>query len=155
MTIDNAMCSPWVLDQLEVNPNFAKQIFSDETHFWMNGYVNKQNCRIWDDTNLREIHQLQMHPEKVTVWCGFWFVRNHRSVLLPKRSGRCHNRQRRALQIDDGLKWMIWIPITCGSNRMALRATHRMPRWTFCASDLRAWLSRAAATWISHRDRAI
>jgi len=58
---------------LEVNPNFAKQIiFSDEAHFWMNGYMNKQNCRIWDDTNSREIHQLQMHPEKVTVWCGFW-----------------------------------------------------------------------------------
>ena len=37
----------------------------------MNGYVKKQNCRIWDDINSREIHQLQMHPEKVTV-CGFW-----------------------------------------------------------------------------------
>ena len=38
----------------------------------MNGYVNKQNCRIWDDTNPHEIHQLQMHSEKVTFWCGFW-----------------------------------------------------------------------------------
>jgi len=47
----------WVLEQLEVNLNFAKQIiFSDEAHFWMNGYVNKQNCRIWNDTNPREIH---------------------------------------------------------------------------------------------------
>jgi len=63
----------WVLEQLKVNPNFAKQIiFSDEAHFWMNGYVNKQNCRIWNDINPREIHQLQMYPEKVTVWCGFW-----------------------------------------------------------------------------------
>ena len=62
----------WVLEQFEVNPNFVKQIiFSDEVYFWMNGYVNKQNCRIWDDINPREIHQLQMHPEKVTVWCGF------------------------------------------------------------------------------------
>jgi len=62
----------WILEQLEINPNFAKQIiFSDEAHFWMNGYVNKQNCRIWD-ANPREIHQLQMYPEKVTVWCGFW-----------------------------------------------------------------------------------
>ena len=35
----------WVLEQLEVNSNFAKQIiFSDEAHFWMNGCVNKQNC---------------------------------------------------------------------------------------------------------------
>jgi len=56
----------WVLEQLEVNPNFAKQIISsDEAYFWMNGYVNKQNCRIWDDTNPREIHQLQMYSEKL------------------------------------------------------------------------------------------
>jgi len=63
----------WALKQLEIDPNFTKKIiFSDETHFWMNGYVNKQNCRIWEDTNPREIHQNQLHPEKVTVWCGFW-----------------------------------------------------------------------------------
>ena len=88
---------------------------------------------------------------RILVW------RNHRSIL-PKRSGHCHNRQRRALQIDDKqllVKWMIWIPIICDSNRMALRATHRMSRWTFCTSDLRAWLSRAATTWTGHRDRAI
>jgi len=34
-------------------------------------------------------------------------------------------------------------------------ATHRMPRWTFCTNDLRAWLSRAAAMWTGHRNRAI
>jgi hypothetical protein len=63
----------WVLGQLAVDPNFAKKIiFSDEDYFWMNGYVNKQNCRIWDDTNPHKIHQNKMHPEKVTVWCGFW-----------------------------------------------------------------------------------
>jgi len=80
----------WVLVQLEVNPNFAKQIiFSDEAHFWMNGYDewNKQNCRILDDTNPREVHQLQMHPEKVTVWCGFWsgdpyFFQNEAGVAI-------------------------------------------------------------------------
>ncbi|GFU24002.1 putative DD41D transposase [Trichonephila clavipes] len=28
--------------------DFHKRIlFSDEAHFWLNGYVNKQNCRIW------------------------------------------------------------------------------------------------------------
>jgi len=33
----------WVLEQLEVNPNFAKQIiFSDEAHFWMNGYITSK-----------------------------------------------------------------------------------------------------------------
>ncbi|GFV04108.1 putative transposable element [Trichonephila clavipes] len=30
--------------------DFHKRIlFSDEAHFWLNGYVNKQNCRIWSE----------------------------------------------------------------------------------------------------------
>jgi len=66
----------WVLEHLEVNPNFAKQIiFSDEAHFWINGYVNKQNCRIWDDINPPRYTSSKCIPrksEKVTVWCGFW-----------------------------------------------------------------------------------
>lgn len=35
-------------------------LFSDEAHFWLNEYVNKQNCRIWSD------------PEKPTVWYALW-----------------------------------------------------------------------------------
>ncbi|GFU88619.1 uncharacterized protein TNCV_4442961 [Trichonephila clavipes] len=32
--------------------DFHKRIlFSDEAHFWLNGYVNKQNCRIWSEDN--------------------------------------------------------------------------------------------------------
>ncbi|GFV81766.1 hypothetical protein TNCV_1056551 [Trichonephila clavipes] len=31
---------------------FSKRIlFSDEVHFWLNGYVNKQNCRIWSEAD--------------------------------------------------------------------------------------------------------
>ncbi|GFU78489.1 uncharacterized protein TNCV_2301011 [Trichonephila clavipes] len=34
--------------------DFHKRIlFSDEAHFWLNGYVNKQNCRIWSEANPR------------------------------------------------------------------------------------------------------
>ncbi|EFN77040.1 hypothetical protein EAI_10270, partial [Harpegnathos saltator] len=49
-----------------------KIICSDEAHFWMNGYVNKHNCRIWHDANPHEVQQVAMHPQKITVWCGFW-----------------------------------------------------------------------------------
>ncbi|GFW96841.1 DUF4817 domain-containing protein [Trichonephila clavipes] len=32
--------------------DFHKRIlFSDEAHFWLNDYVNKQNCRIWSEAN--------------------------------------------------------------------------------------------------------
>ncbi|QQP36291.1 Transposable element Tc3 transposase [Caligus rogercresseyi] len=37
------MFGEWALEQLDENP----------AHFWLNGYVNKQNCRIW-------------------IWCGLW-----------------------------------------------------------------------------------
>ncbi|GFS76367.1 hypothetical protein TNCV_1620111 [Trichonephila clavipes] len=40
------------MDEIAVVPDFHKRIlFSDEAHFWLNGYVNKQNCRIWSEAN--------------------------------------------------------------------------------------------------------
>ncbi|GFS58686.1 DUF4817 domain-containing protein [Trichonephila clavipes] len=42
---------------------------SDEAHFWLNGYVNKQNCRIWSEANLQVYVETPLHPEKLTVWC--------------------------------------------------------------------------------------
>ena len=50
----------------------SKILFSDEAHFTMDGFVNKQNCRIWGDENPRVIHEKSLHPQKVTVWCAFW-----------------------------------------------------------------------------------
>jgi hypothetical protein len=43
---------------------------SDEAHFCLNGFVNKQNCRFWGTENPRVIHQRQLHPLKCTVLCG-------------------------------------------------------------------------------------
>ena len=53
------------------NANFLNNlIMSDEAHFHLNGYVNKQNCRIWGTENPRALHQRQLHPLRCTVWCG-------------------------------------------------------------------------------------
>ncbi|GFS51303.1 uncharacterized protein TNCV_3533542 [Trichonephila clavipes] len=42
----------WAQNEIAVVPDFNKRIlFSDEAHFWLNGYVNKQNCRIWSEAN--------------------------------------------------------------------------------------------------------
>ncbi|GFT58956.1 transposable element Tc3 transposase [Trichonephila clavipes] len=38
----------------------------DEAHFWLNGYVNKQNCRIWSDANPQVYVETPLHPEKLT-----------------------------------------------------------------------------------------
>ncbi|GFU59840.1 uncharacterized protein TNCV_4726081 [Trichonephila clavipes] len=45
---------------------------SDEAHFWLNGYVNKQNCRISSEANPQVYVETPLHPEKLTVWCALW-----------------------------------------------------------------------------------
>ncbi|GFU37906.1 putative DD41D transposase [Trichonephila clavipes] len=45
---------------------------TDEAHFWLNGYVNKQNCRIWSEANPQVYVETPLHPEKLTVWCALW-----------------------------------------------------------------------------------
>ncbi|GFS54912.1 hypothetical protein TNCV_3576261 [Trichonephila clavipes] len=53
----------------------------DEAHFWLNGYVNKQNCRIWSEANPQVYVETPLHPEKLTVWCALWAG----EILLQKR----------------------------------------------------------------------
>ncbi|GFT95408.1 transposable element Tc3 transposase [Trichonephila clavipes] len=63
----------WAQNEIAVVPDFHKRIlFSDEAHFWLNGYVNKQNCRIWSEANLQVYVETPLHPEKLTVWCALW-----------------------------------------------------------------------------------
>ncbi|GFU82719.1 hypothetical protein TNCV_265161 [Trichonephila clavipes] len=72
----------WAQNEIAVVPDFHKRIlFSDEAHFWLNGYVNKQNCRIWCEANPQVYVETPLHPEKLTVWCALWAG----GILLQKR----------------------------------------------------------------------
>ncbi|GFU78700.1 putative DD41D transposase [Trichonephila clavipes] len=72
----------WAQNEIVVVPDFHKRIlFSDEAHFWLNGYVNKQNCRIWSEANRQVYVETPLHPEKLTVWCALWAA----GILLQKR----------------------------------------------------------------------
>ncbi|GFT99718.1 putative DD41D transposase [Trichonephila clavipes] len=63
----------WAQNEIAIVPDFHKRIlFSDEAHFWLNGYVNKQNCRIWSETNPQVYVETPLHPEQLTVWCALW-----------------------------------------------------------------------------------
>ncbi|GFX51760.1 hypothetical protein TNCV_5014621 [Trichonephila clavipes] len=63
----------WAQNEIAVVPDFQKRIlFSDEAHFWLNGYVNKQNCRIRSEGNPQVYVETPLHPEKLTVWCALW-----------------------------------------------------------------------------------
>ncbi|GFX30203.1 uncharacterized protein TNCV_1963101 [Trichonephila clavipes] len=44
--------------------------FHDEAYIWLNGYVNKQNCRIWSEDNPQVYVETPLHPEELTVWCA-------------------------------------------------------------------------------------
>ena len=59
----------WACDQL-TDADFGKTkiIFSDEAHFDLGGYVNKQNCRIWG----RETHTLKNRRTQNESLFGFW-----------------------------------------------------------------------------------
>ncbi|GFW81451.1 uncharacterized protein TNCV_377991 [Trichonephila clavipes] len=67
-------------------PDFHKRIlFSDEAHFWLNGYVNKQNGRIWSEANPQVYVETKLHPEKLTVWsCGSNKTVQHVTQLVPQ-----------------------------------------------------------------------
>ncbi|KFM83566.1 hypothetical protein X975_18569, partial [Stegodyphus mimosarum] len=56
-----------VLDNM---PHDTLVFFSDEAHFHLSGFVNKQNMRYWSSTNPRKLHEQPLHTERVTVWCG-------------------------------------------------------------------------------------
>ncbi|GFU87127.1 hypothetical protein TNCV_430311 [Trichonephila clavipes] len=72
----------WAQNEIALVPDFHKRIlFSDEAHFWLNGYVNKQNCRIWSEANPQVYVETPLHPEKLTVWCALWAG----GILLQKR----------------------------------------------------------------------
>uniref|UniRef100_V5GPD3 Transposable element Tc3 transposase n=1 Tax=Anoplophora glabripennis TaxID=217634 RepID=V5GPD3_ANOGL len=61
-----------MMEECQADPDFVKRIiFSDEASFYLNGTVNKQNCRYWSDRNphwMMEAHT--QHPQKVNVWAG-------------------------------------------------------------------------------------
>ena len=71
MVVNNA--GKWSCDRLTEDADFGKKkiIFSDEAHFNIGGYINKQNCHIWGTENPHAYIEKPTHPKRVTVWCGF------------------------------------------------------------------------------------
>ncbi|GFU35643.1 uncharacterized protein TNCV_2099391 [Trichonephila clavipes] len=92
----------WAQNEIVVVPDFHKRIlFSDEAHFWLNGYVNKQNCRIWSEANSQVYVETPLHPEKLTVWCALWAggiigpyffknVKGHNELWFQQDGATCH-----------------------------------------------------------------
>ena len=43
---------------------------ADESHFHLNGFVNKQNFGYRGVENPRILNEKELHPQRVTVWCA-------------------------------------------------------------------------------------
>ncbi|GBM46850.1 hypothetical protein AVEN_271170-1 [Araneus ventricosus] len=53
-------------DQFDVNMLWC----SDEAHFHLDGYVNRQNWRVWGTENPHFAIEKSLYPRRVTVWCA-------------------------------------------------------------------------------------
>ncbi|GFT96229.1 hypothetical protein TNCV_3906701 [Trichonephila clavipes] len=69
--------SPVQLRTCHEGQRYTLNLSRDETlSHWcgvvLNGYVNKQNCRIWSEANPQVYVETPLHPEKLTVWSALW-----------------------------------------------------------------------------------
>jgi hypothetical protein len=49
---------------------FFRLIMSDEAHFHLSRYVNKQNFRYWSDEQPGQVFEKSLHHSKVKIWHG-------------------------------------------------------------------------------------
>ncbi|GFX24551.1 DUF4817 domain-containing protein [Trichonephila clavipes] len=79
-----------VQNENAVVPDYHKRIlFSDEAHFWLNGYVNQQNCRIWSEANPQVYVETPLHPEKLTVGALYGLVESL-ELWFQQDGATCH-----------------------------------------------------------------
>ena len=62
-------------------------IFSDESHIYLRGLMNKQNFRKWSRTKPEEVYGKPLHSPKVTVWCGLISNRIYRPYFFEDPEG--------------------------------------------------------------------
>ena len=77
---------------IDEDPDILNRLMiSDEAHFHLSGFVNKQNFRYWATENPQQLHEEPLHSQKVTVWCAvsafgifgpFFFEENGLSVTV-------------------------------------------------------------------------
>jgi hypothetical protein len=64
------MSSKQLLEKLNVDAPINTFLITNEAHFLLSGYVNKQNYRHWAAENPQKLPQRPLQSDKLTVWCG-------------------------------------------------------------------------------------
>ena len=61
----------FMFNAIDEDETFPRRIcFPDEATFYVNGGVNRHNCRIWETKQPNEFHEDVRGSPKVNVWCG-------------------------------------------------------------------------------------
>ena len=67
------MCR-WFLDQFKQDETFIQRLwFSDEAHFYTNGYVNSKNYIYWGSAKPGNVYEKGLHDQKITVWAAMGY----------------------------------------------------------------------------------
>jgi hypothetical protein len=59
----------WFLNTMNEN-SLNWSFFSDESWFYLDGYVNSQNMRWWSSEKPNFFEEVPLHPQKVGVWAA-------------------------------------------------------------------------------------
>jgi hypothetical protein len=114
------------LDLVKNNSNILNTLLSDEAHFQVSGYVNKQNCCYWALNNPHELYQCPLHSAK--RHCGVKFILMALSILISLKTWMGVQ----ALCMQSGTKscWKHFCAmVTSLSTRFAVVPT----RWSNCS----------------------
>lgn len=60
----------WFLNTLDNDDMLEKTFFTDEAWFYLSGYVNSQNMRMWSAENPNFSIEAPLHPQKIGVWAA-------------------------------------------------------------------------------------
>lgn len=114
-------------------------LMSDEAHFHLSGFVNKQNFRYWATENPQHLHKVPLHSAKVTVWCAvsafrifgpFFFEENGLTVTVTSQRYqqvlRKLERQFRNVGVDRDRIWFQQDGATSHTARESMAILRRM-----------------------------
>ena len=66
----HVISSEQLLEMLNDDGVISTVIMTEEAHFHLSGYVNKQNYHYWAPENPQQLQQRPVYSERLTVWCG-------------------------------------------------------------------------------------
>ncbi|CAH1959522.1 unnamed protein product [Acanthoscelides obtectus] len=98
-SVSKKMFVEWIIEHQQMDPDFSsKIILSDEAHFHLDGFVNRQNCRIWAVTfflpklNDIDVPNMWFQQDDISRSCDLtpldfflWVITEHRKINPERR----------------------------------------------------------------------